>query len=59
MKLATIRKALVGALSAAIAAAVVAYPDGFTNGEIGTIVGAALVAGAAVFGIRNEPTPVR
>lgn len=55
MKLATIRKALTGALAAAIAAAVAAYPDGFTSQEIATIVGAAIVAGFAVFQIPNKP----
>jgi hypothetical protein len=53
--LATIRKALAGALAAAVAAAIPAYPDGYTNVEIATVVGAAVVAGLAVFQIPNKP----
>lgn len=55
MNLATIRKALVAAVAAAAAAGVTAYPDGFTSTEIATIVGAAIVAGFAVFQIPNKP----
>jgi len=55
MNLATIRKALAGALAAAVAAGITAYPDGFTSTEIATIVGAAVVAGLAVFQIPNKP----
>lgn len=56
MKLATIRKALVAAVTAALAAAIPAISGGFTAGEIATIVGAAIVAGLAVYGVRNDPS---
>lgn len=51
---AQIRKAVTAAVAAAIAAGVTAYPDGFTNLEIGTIVGAFVVAGLATFQVPNE-----
>ena len=50
------RKATVGAVTAAIGAAVTAYPDGFTNQEIGTVVAAFFVAGLAVYQIKNVPS---
>jgi hypothetical protein len=53
--LSTIRKAITAAVAAAVAAAIPAYPDGFTNVEIATIVGAAIIAGLAVFQIPNKP----
>lgn len=56
MRLAEIRKALTAAIGAGIAAAVVAMPNGFTADEIGTIVGAIVVAGLAVFSVPNAPT---
>jgi hypothetical protein len=49
-----VRKAVTAAVAAAIAAGVTAYPDGFTNAEIGTIVGAFVVAGLATFQVPNE-----
>jgi uncharacterized membrane protein len=55
MKLAHIRKALVAAVTAAGAAAATAYPNGFTDVEISAIASAAIIAGLAVFQIRNEP----
>ncbi|HST86292.1 MAG TPA: hypothetical protein VLL08_31430 [Kineosporiaceae bacterium] len=55
MKLSTIRKALMAAATAAAAAGVTAYPDGFTDVEFAAIAGAALVAGLAVFRIPNAP----
>lgn len=55
MKLSMIRKALLAAAVAALAAAVPAYPGGFTEAELATIAGAALVAGYGVFKIPNEP----
>ncbi|HSU34344.1 MAG TPA: hypothetical protein VLJ88_01665 [Propionibacteriaceae bacterium] len=63
MKIATIRKALMAAgtaaASAAAAALVTAYPDGLTDTEVGVIGGAAvtaaLAAGLAVFRIPNAP----
>ena len=55
MKLATIRKALAGAVAAGLAAAVTAFPDGFTTAEYVTIAVAAAVAGLAVFQIPNKP----
>lgn len=53
MGIAQIRKALVAGLTAGIGAAVVAYPDGFTGQELGTIAGAVVVAALAVFGVSN------
>jgi hypothetical protein len=55
MKLATIRKALAGAVAAAVAAAIPASEGGFTGTEYAVIVGAAIVAGLAVFQIPNKP----
>jgi hypothetical protein len=55
MKLATIRKALAGAVAAAVAAAIPASEGGFTGAEYAVIVGAAIVAGLAVFQIPNKP----
>jgi hypothetical protein len=55
MSLASIRKALAASVAAALAAAVTAYPDGFTSLEVSAIVGAAIVAGVAVFQIPNRP----
>ena len=55
MQLATIRKALAAAVAAAVAALIPALSDGLTSTEIVTVVGAAIVAGLAVYGIRNEP----
>jgi hypothetical protein len=55
MTLASIRKALTAAVAAAAAAAATAYPDGFTDVEVAAIIGAAIVAGLAVFQIPNKP----
>ena len=55
MKISTVRKALMAAFTAALAATVAAYPDGFTDQELSTILGAAVVAGFAVWKVENEP----
>lgn len=53
--LATIRKALLAAALAAVAAAVPAYPNGFTAAEVATIAGAAIIAGIGVYSVKNSP----
>jgi hypothetical protein len=53
VKLSMIRKALLAGATAAIAAAVTASPDGFTDAELAAILGAALVAGLGVWRIPN------
>jgi hypothetical protein len=55
-KVPMIRKALMAAVTGAVAAAIPALPGGLTAGEIATIVGAAIIAGLAVYGIRNAPS---
>jgi hypothetical protein len=55
MGIAQVRKAVVAGVTAGIGAAVVAYPDGFTGQEIGTIAAAVVVAALAVFGVANAP----
>jgi hypothetical protein len=55
MNLSTIRKALLASFLAALAAVVTAYPDGFTDQEMATVVGAAVAAGYGVWKIKNEP----
>lgn len=57
MNLSTIRKALLAAATAAVAAGVTAYPGGFTDAEVAAIVGAALVAGLGVWRIPNADRP--
>ncbi len=49
-----IRKALLAALAAGLAAVGTAYPDGFTEAETATILAAALIAGVGVWRIPNE-----
>jgi hypothetical protein len=49
-----VRKAIVGGVTAGIAAFVAAFPDGVNGGEIGTILGSIVVAGLAVYGVKND-----
>lgn len=56
MKIATIRKALIAAATAAVAAGITAWPDGLTDAELGVIAGAAVAAGLAVWRMPNDPT---
>jgi uncharacterized membrane protein len=51
---AQVRKAVTAGITGGIAAFVAAYPDGITTAEIGTIVGAIVVSGLAVFYVKNE-----
>jgi hypothetical protein len=55
MNVAKVRKALLAALAAGIAAGVTAWPDGISTEEVGIIVAAVVVAGYGVFKIKNAP----
>lgn len=53
MTVARVRKALTAALAAGFAAAIAAYPGGFTQAEVGKVLIAASVAGYAVYKVKN------
>jgi hypothetical protein len=59
MTFSQVRKAAVAGVAAAVAALVTAWPDGVTDTELAAIVGAAVVAGLAVFRIPNADGPGR